>query len=272
MRDSPGGKFLPIISLLLALVAPGLLTGRSAAPTIAGHAAIGTTEPSISGLQARGFAADELTHSFYFTRGIYSGGSWSTDAPQADRWIASVIARLTLIDISRSENFVALDDPDLGRFPFLYILEVGGMRLRQSEVEGLRNYLLKGGFVMVDDFWGTYQWLNLEAEIRRVLPDHEIVEIPLTHPFFSTMYRIDEIVQVPVVNRGCSGGPTYEGDGIVPHVRGVFDDDGELMMVINWNTDLGDAWEHAEQACYPLAYSTYAYQVAANTFMYSLSH
>ena len=221
---------------------------------------------------ARALPADG-SHNFYFTRGIYTGGrNWATDAPEADRWIASVVDRLTLVDISRSENYVALDDPELGRFPFLYILEVGGMRLRQSEVEGLRNYLLKGGFVMVDDFWGSYEWMNWEAEIGRVLPEYDIVDIPLTHPIFSTVYAIEEVVQVPVVDRGCRGGPTYERDGVVPYVRGIFDEHGRLMVVINWNTDLGDAWEWAESACYPLFYSTYAYQVATNTFMYSLTH
>src|SRR5690606_23717405 len=176
------------------------------------------------------------------------------------------------IDVAQTENFVALDDPNLGRFPFMYILEVGGMRLRESEVEGLRNYLLKGGFVMVDDFWGTYEWLNWEDEIRRVLPEYEIVEIPLTHPIFSTGYDVDEVVQVPVVDRGCNGGPTYQGDGRVPYVRGIFDDDGRLMVVINWNTDLGDAWEWADNPDYPLRYSTYAFEVAINTVIYAMSH
>lgn len=221
-----------------------------------------------------GYAADQLLHSFYFTRGIYTGrgNSWATDAPEADLWIMAVVKRLTNLDIAQQPNYVALDDPNLGRFPFLYLLEVGSMRLRESEVQGLRNYLLKGGFVMVDDFWGTYQWMNWEAEMRRVLPEYEIVDIPLDHPIFSTIYKIDEIVQVPVVNSGCYGGQTWEQDGYDPYVRGIFDERGRLMMVINWNTDLGDAWEHAERACYPLFYSTYAYQVATNTFFYALTH
>ncbi len=210
-------------------------------------------------------------YSFYFTRGAFSSWSrtWAMDAPAADRWIASVMRRLTLIDVSPRENYVALDDPDLGRFPFLYILEVGGMQMRNSEVEGLRNYLLRGGFVMVDDFWGSSEWSNWEREIRRALPEYDIVELPLSHGIFSTMYNVDEVVQVPAVNNLQRG---YERDGVVPRVRGIFDDKGRLMVVINWNTDLGDAWEWAEASYYPVQYSTYAYQVAANTFLYALTH
>ncbi|MEX2583017.1 MAG: DUF4159 domain-containing protein [Gemmatimonadota bacterium] len=244
-------------------------SGTSAAP-LAG-AAVPQFPPRAQ--TAFGAPASDRPHNFYFTRGRFSGSrrSWSTDAPQADRWIASVIPRLTMIDVSPLENYVSLDDPDLGRFPFLYLLEVGGMRLRASEVEGLRDYLLRGGFLMVDDFWGTYEWRNWEREIARVLPEYEIVEIPLTHEIFSTMYLVDEIVQVPSVNNARRG-VTSEGDGIVPHVRGIFDELGRLMVVINWNTDIGDAWEWAEAPYYPLVYSTYAYEVAANTFMYALTH
>jgi hypothetical protein len=221
--------------------------------------------------QSRGRASDQA-HSFYFTRGMYTGfrRSWATDAPQADRWITSVLHRLTLIDTSLDENFVALDDPDLGRFPFLYLLEVGGMRLTDAERDGLRDYILRGGFVMVDDFWGSAEWANWEQEIRRVLPEYQIVEVPLSHPIFNTMYLIDEVVQVPSVS-GAQAGITSQRDGIVPHVRGIFDEKDRLMVVINWNTDVGDAWEWAEASYYPLVYSTYAYQVAANTFMYALT-
>jgi hypothetical protein len=258
-----------------AVLVAGTLGASTAQPLVsaAAPAVSADDRPPQFRRRVRSAPVEELVHNFYFTRGIYSGSrrSWATDAPQADRWIVSVMRRLTLIDLYPLENFVALDDPDLRRFPFLYLLEVGGMRLEESEVEGLRNYMLRGGFVMVDDFWGTYEWANWEREIGRVLPEHEIVEIPLTHELFSTLYAVDEIVQVPSV-RNAQRGITHEEDGYVPYVRGIFDDDGRLMMVINWNTDVGDAWEWAEAPYYPLQYSTYAYQVAANTFMYAMTH
>lgn len=216
----------------------------------------------------------DIGHSFYFTRGIYGnrfGQSWAVDYPEADDFIVAALDRLTGIDVFPSNNAIEFDDPNLRRFPFLYIVEVGRMQLRESEVQGLRSYLLAGGFLAVDDFWGTAEWRNFEREIQRVLPEYEIVEIPLDHPIFSTYYQIEEIIQVPNVGQGVAGGPTHERDGYIPHVRGIFDDKGRLMVIINWNTDLGDAWEWADLAGYPLSYSTYAYQMGANFILYALT-
>ncbi|MGD8331932.1 MAG: DUF4159 domain-containing protein, partial [Acidobacteriota bacterium] len=132
-------------------------------------------------------------------------------------------------------------------------------------------YLAAGGFLFIDDFWGTYEWENWEWEIHKVLPGSEIVELPLDHPLFSTFYQIDEILQVPNVGNARYG-ITYEKDGYVPHVRAIFGDDGRLLVLINWNTDLGDAWEWAEDPFYPLMYSNYAYQMAVNAIVYAMSH
>lgn len=215
---------------------------------------------------------------FYFTRAIYSDygyrrmGSWAIDFPKADRQFLWGLRRLTNIDSYEAENAVRLTDPDLRSFPFLYALEVGRMALTEPEVQALRAYLLAGGFLMIDDFWGTYEWQNFEYEIRRVLPEYPIVEITMDHPLFSTFYTIEELVQVPSVRVARYGGVTWERDGYLPHVRGIFDDEGRLLVVINWNTDLGDAWEWAEDPYYPLPYSTFAYQIAVNTIIYALSH
>ena len=215
-------------------------------------------------------------HSFFFARAIYSGSGfrpgWNTDYPKADQQFIAVLKRLTDVDSSSEDFAVRLDDPNLRRYPFLYALEVGGMRLTEAEVQGLRDYLLAGGFLMIDDFWGTYQWRNFEQEIERVLPEYPIVELPMDHPIFSAMYTVDEIVQVPTVDRGVSGAPTFEQDGYVPYARGIFDDDGRLMVMINWNTDIGDAWEHAEHPLYPLKFSTYAFEMGTNAIIYAMTH
>ena len=213
---------------------------------------------------------------FFFTRAIYSGGgyrggSWSVDFPKADRQFLTIIDRLIDLDAYERENAVRLDDPDLRQFPFLYALEVGYMYMTGAEVTGLRGYLLAGGFLMIDDFWGSWEWANFEAEIKRVLPEYQIVEVPSDHPIFSTVYNIEEIVQVPSLY-SAQGGPTWERDGVVPHVRGIFDEDGRLMVVINWNTDIGDAWEWAEHPYYPLRYSTYAIEITVNIIVYAMSH
>ena len=221
-------------------------------------------------------------HEYYFTRGIYTGvpdmyfgaERWAIDFPKADRQFLIALRRLTNIDAYEHENAIALDDPRLRDFPFLYILEVGTMTLTDAEVKGLHDYLMAGGFMVVDDFWGTLAWENFESEMRRVLPGRPIVEVPLDHPVFNVFYNITQLVQVPNVRQGqlsVYGGPTYEYDGYVPHVRGIFDDDDRLMVLINWNTDLGDGWEWADDPGYPLRFSTYAYEMGINFVLYAMT-
>lgn len=231
-------------------------------------------------------------HEFYFTRAIYSsygrrgggfggrnsgGGSWAVDYPKADCQFITVIRRLAGLDIFDDSNAINLDDSRVRNFPFLYALEVGGMSMTDAEVEGLKNYLAAGGFLVIDDFWGTYEWRNFEQEIARVLPGRPILELPMDHEVFHIFYDLDEVLQVPNVRngydyaRGCRQ-CTSEQDGVVPHVRGMFDDKGRLMVLINWNTDMGDAWEWAEDPFYPLEFSTYAFRMGVNMILYSMTH
>ena len=221
-------------------------------------------------------------HEFYFTRVAYSGGgggfrrwrrqSWATDYPKSDRQFLIVAERLTGLDMFMEEHPRLLTDEHLNRFPFLYALEVGGMSMTTEEATALREFLLRGGFLVVDDFWGTREWEIFEYEMQKVLPEYPIVDVPLEHEIFHTFYDIDEIVQVPNVNNGRRGGATWERDGYEPFVKGIFDEEGRLMVIINWNTDLGDAWEWAEDPYYPLKYSTYAIQMGVNFIVYAMSH
>ncbi len=221
---------------------------------------------------------DEVLREFYFTRLAYSGspymgrGSWSVDFPKADvQFMIGLKRLLDQLDAYDWYNALEATDPDLFLYPFLYSVEVGYMALRDDEREALRKYLLAGGFWVIDDFWGSWEWANLERELSLLLPDHEVVELPLDHPIFHCFYNVDEIVQVP--NRGqVFGGPTWEKDGYTPHVRGIHDEDGRLMVVINWNTDLGDAWEWAEAQWFPVHFSHYAYQMGVNFVVYAMSH
>ncbi len=221
----------------------------------------------------------EWGREFYFTRAIYSGPvrfrsrSWAIDFPKADRQFLFILRRLlTLLDAYEWENPVRLDDPELRRFPFLYMLEVGYMDLTEPEVEGLRGYLESGGFLVVDDFWGPREWDNFAYQMSRVLPDRKIVEIPLDHEIFHQFYDIDEILQVPNVGNGTRGGPYEECYGCAPKVFGILDDRGQIMVIINWNTDLGDAWEWSENPYYPIDRSNFAYELAINFIIYAMSH
>jgi hypothetical protein len=212
---------------------------------------------------------------FYYTRGIYQGtrcNNWTIDYPKSDRQFLMGVRRLIgHIDAYEMEHPVRLDDPNLRRYPFLYMVEVGHSDWTDQEAAALRSYIFAGGFVVVDDFWGTYEWEDFESNIRKVLPEYKVVELPLDHPLFHMVYDIKEILQVPNVGNA-QRGITYEKDGYVPHCRGIFDDQGRLLVVINWNTDLGDAWEWAENPYYPLKYSTFAYQMGINFIVYSMSH
>ena len=215
------------------------------------------------------------SHEFYFTRAIYNSGwgyaRWAIDYPKADRQFMAVVNRLIGVDGSPMENAIRLDDPEIRKYPFLYALEVGDIALSPAEIEGLRNYLLAGGFLVIDDFWGSWQWANFEQQIRLVFPEYPIIDVPLDHPIFNTVYHIEEVLQVPAYGNYW-GGRTWEQDGYTAHVRGIFDEQDRLMVLINWNTDLGDAWEWAERPEYPLKYSTFAVQMGVNFIVYAMSH
>jgi hypothetical protein len=217
---------------------------------------------------------------FYFTRGAYregmsfrGGGSWAVDFPKADRQFLYVMERTLGWDIFPCENPIDLADPNLRRFPFLYMLEVGDMALSPLEIENFRNYLLAGGFAHIDDFWDVDEWTNFEREIRTVLPEFDIVDIPLDHMIFKIIYPIDQVLQVPSINNGQSGNPAYYGEcrGDCPAtVKGIFNDEGRLMVVMTHNSDMGDAWEWAEQPTYPYDRSNYAFSFAFNIIAYAM--
>jgi hypothetical protein len=228
---------------------------------------------------------------FYFARAIYrdtrwgrdvlgdGGPAWSIDYPDADRIMVAVATRLSNLDACEWELPISLADPDLRRYPFLYSLEWGYADLSEAEVVGLREYLLAGGFLMLDDFWGSAEWAIFERQIGRVLPGMPIVDIPRDHILFRIYYEVEEeILQVPnvgngrAVGRGVPGARTSERDGYVAHLRGIFDDRGRLMVAINWNTDLGDALEWAEDAAYPLEFSAFASRLFMNHIIYSMTH
>ena len=217
---------------------------------------------------------------FYWTRAIYSGygrrgfrggGGWATDYPKGDRQFLVVLKRLVRLDAYDWENAISLADPQLRRFPVVYMVEPGRMDMTEAEVEGLRAFLDAGGFLIVDDFWGQREWSQFEYNMRRMYPDKAIVDVTLDHPIYSSYYDIEVVKQVPAINNARRGG-TSECYGCEPWIRGMYDDEGRLMVIINFNTDLGDAWEWAEDPRYPLEYSTYAYEMGVNMIVYAMSH
>jgi len=218
------------------------------------------------------------TNQFVFTRSIYNGRipyyykNWYTDYPRADHHLIEVIHRLTNIDIAMKERAIPINDPDLFKYPFVYSSEEGQMVLSDADAAQLRTYLLRGGFWVIDDFWGSFEWANFERQMKKIFPEREIKDIPIDHPIFHLFYSIDHLIQVPSLAYVFNGGITWETDGFVPECKGIWDDEGRLMVVINHNTDLGDAYEWSDDPSYPNRFSGYAYRMAVNFLMYAMTH
>ena len=222
---------------------------------------------------------DEETE-YYFARLAYQqapsgrrrwGQSWMTDSPAADRYFLQGVRRLTNIHARTKEEYVRPLDEKLFNFPWIYAVEVGHWFLSDQDAARLREYLLRGGFLMVDDFHGTYEWETFLEGIQKVFPDRPIVEIQLDDPVFHVLYDVDQKVQIPGV-QFLRSGRTYEFDGIDPHWRGIYDDEGRLMVVINFDMDLGDAWEWADYPDYPEKWTALAYRFGINYIIYSMTH
>ena len=218
-------------------------------------------------------------HEFTFVRLIYNGRifgylkNWYTDYPTGDRNLVQILQRLTNIDVAPEGRAIPIRHPDLFNYPMIYSCEAGQMVLDQGDATALREYLNRGGFWMIDDFWGTFEWGNFEREIRKILPDRPIVEIPMDHPIFHAFFDINENIQVPNVSYAYNSSvPTWEQDGYKPYVRGIFDDNKRLLVLINFNTDLMDGSEWADDPLYPHKFSAHSYKIFTNAVAYSLSH
>ncbi len=200
------------------------------------------------------------------------GTSWTQDYPRADRHFAAALRRLTRLHVRSVEQPVNLDDgDDVFNWPWLCAGEMGDWKLTMAQAEKLRDYLLRGGFLMLDDFWGTSEWDRFYESMKLVFPDRPIVEIEDSDPIFHTVYDLDDRYQVPgqwALRRGT----TYRNDGAVPHWRGIYDDKGRLMVAICFNSDIGDSWEWADDPYYPEKYSALGIRIGVNYVIYALTH
>ncbi len=204
-------------------------------------------------------------------RSYWGGGSWAIDYPKADRQFVQGVRRLTRLHTRSVEQVVDIDGDEIYNWPWLYAVEVGNWSLNDAQAKKLRDYFLRGGFMMTDDFHGTYEWDSFMASMSRVFPDRQVVEIDSKDPIFHVLYDLDNRVQVPgIVTFG--SGVTYERDGIVPHWRGIYDDKGRVMVAICFNQDNGDAWEWADHPRYPENMASQAYRVGINYIVYSMTH
>ena len=201
------------------------------------------------------------------------GWGWATDYPGADCKFMGGVDRLTGVRVHPDPNVIEILDPELFNYPYVYAVEVGGMFLSEEEAARLREYLLRGGFLHADDFWGLREKANFEEQMRKVFPERTMEPLPLNHEIFHTFFDVDALLQIPNVSNGCYGGRTWERpDDTKPAIYGISDDNGRLMVGVTYNTDLGDAWEYMDLPCYPVKYSGYAYRVGVDFMIYAMTH
>ena len=265
-----------------------LIVGSVIAAALLGGALLAQIEP-------------EQSPEFYFTRLVYGngfgpartprvdfecddlepgeggtrfGGGWATDFPASDCKFMWGIQRLSNIRVyDKGPHLVTPLDPKLFSYPYLYIVSPHRMYLMKEEAARLREYLLRGGFLHVDDFWGLEQRRAVHEEMAKIFPDRPMVRLSLDHEVFHTFFDIDTVMQIPNVNNACSGRQTWEQRSeIEPMIFGISDDYGRLMVLITYNSDLGDAWEWMDLACYPNQYSGQAYRMGLNFMIYAMSH
>ena len=206
--------------------------------------------------------------------GTRYGGGWATDFPASDCKFMWGVERLTGVRVfDKGPHLVSALDPELFRYPYLYIVEPSRMYLTSEEATTIREYLMRGGFLHVDDFWGLEQRAVVEEEMSKIFPDRMMVKLDLKHEVFHTFFDVHEVMQIPNVSNGCSGGPTWERRSETePMIFGISDDTGRLMVLITYNSDLGDAWEWMDNPCYPEMYSGQAYRMGINFIIYAMSH
>jgi len=243
------------------------------------------------GFSMRTATPESFDGSFQFCRVIQNesadgdGGGWTVDYPRADINLSIRLSELTRVRISRDAGtgepnhlLVRLTDDTLFQCPFIQMTEVGSIFFSEEEAARLREYLLKGGFLWADDFWGSYAWEVWVREFSKVLPraEYPMVDVPLSHPLFHMQFEVKKIPQIPSINHwyGSGGGTSERGsDSAEPHVRGIFDKNGHLMVVVTHNTDFGDAYEReGDDPRYFYTFSVDGYAFGINVLLYALSH
>jgi hypothetical protein len=274
-------RFLPHTSLVLLL---GLSTGalafqgggfRQFGLPIGGYETAGDSKHEFAWSRLRYPALGGSFGGFGFSRG---SGAWSRDYPKADIVFLAALRRLTRIDARSYQQVVDLDHDDIFNYPFMYAVQVETWTFSEEQAKRLREYLLKGGFLMVDDFHGTADWESFLRGMRMVLPAerYAITDLEDADEIFHVLYDIKHIPQIPSINFWeYSGGQTSERGALSaePHVRAIMDDDGRIMVLMTHNTDFGDAFEReGDDHRYFLRFAPDGYAFGVNALIYSMTH
>jgi hypothetical protein len=203
------------------------------------------------------------------------GTSWTQDYPRADRHFAQALRRLSRVHARSVEQPINLDDgDDAFNYPWINAGEMGDWKLTTAQAAALREYLLRGGFLMLDDFWGTDEWDRFAESMQRVFPDRTIVEIDDADAIFHIVYDLNDRYLIPGqwgLGRACLCRNDDRG-GQTAHWRGIYDDHGRIMVAMTFNNDVGDSWEWADDPGYPEKYSALGIRIGVNYVIYSMTH
>jgi hypothetical protein len=201
---------------------------------------------------------------------LRGGTAWTVDYPEADRTLARLLSRLTRMDVRAVEQPVNLDDGiDPFYWPFLISGLVGAWDLTDAQAAKLREYLLRGGFLLCDSFYGTREWEGFVESLERVFPDRPIVDLTDDHPIFHLVYELNDRPQIPTLQHLPRG---YRNDGAQPHWRAILDDDDRVMVMISYNNDIGDGWQWQDEPRYPADAAHLAVELGVNFAVYALTH
>ncbi|HEY1759915.1 MAG TPA: DUF4159 domain-containing protein [Bryobacteraceae bacterium] len=203
------------------------------------------------------------------------GTSWTQDYPRADRHFSMALRRLTRLHVRSVEQPVNLDDgDDVFNWPWLAAGEMGDWKLTDSQVVKLRDYLMRGGFLYLDDFWGSEEFDRFNESMSAVFPDRPIVEIEDSDAIFHSVYDLDDRYQILgqwALGRG-GGGQRDRWVGTKAHWLGIYDDHQRLMVAMSFNSDVGDSWEWADDPNYPEKFSALGIRIGVNYVMYDMTH
>jgi hypothetical protein len=235
------------------------------------------TEWAFARLMFPGGGTDDGYYPRYQGDYRYGLSLWTQDFPRADRHFSEAVRRLTRIHVRSAEQVVDLDEGDAYDWPWLYAVQVGEWGFTPQEGKELREYLLRGGFFMADDFHGDYEWRVFERGIRLAFPDAVIKDIPDDDPILHTVYDIGERYQLPGAGHVGMGfkrplRATGPDDGKGAHWRAIYDEKGRILVAISYNSDVGDAWEWADDPSYPARFSDLAMRLGVNYIVYAMTH
>jgi hypothetical protein len=278
----PGTRLRALRAAGAAVIAGALAASvlhLAQAQTGRGRESMRQAQPGVSGDSSIGPPQAE----FHMARMIYSSGGgfgafrpwWAIDYPEAEYHFRQGVRRLTRIDMADDSRHIPLTDDALFDYPWLFAQQVGRWSLSDAETSRLREYLLRGGFMVADDFHGPWQWDVFAEAMNRVFPDRPIVDIPNGHEILHVLYDLDERTQIPgrrMIREIGGGQIEIYPEGTPPRWRGIYDDDGRLMVVMNFNMDMGDAWEHADDPVYPEPMTALAYRFGINYVIYAMTH